>query len=106
MRRAKILQKEKAFYINVPIKEIYKEPDLEGDILVQGIIDLYFVDENDNLVLLDYKTDYVENEQEDLLIKKYKIQLDLYDDAIEKLTGKEVKEKCVYLFGLDEGISI
>jgi len=50
--------------------------------------------------------DFVNEENKDEVINRYKKQLDLYSEVLKKLTGKEVKEKYVYLFGIDEGISI
>lgn len=106
MKKAKTLQKEKAFYINIPIKEVYKESDseLQGDILVQGIIDLYFIDENNKLILLDYKTDYVEVGQEKSLIEKYKVQLNLYKNALEEAFKRKVDEVYIYSTCLDKTI--
>ena len=111
MKNARILQKEKAFYINIPIEEIYKKTNdnnlnLKGDILVQGIIDLYFIDENNKLVLLDYKTDYVEVGKDELLIKKYKVQLDLYKNALEEALKREVDEVYIYSTCLDKLIKL
>nr|SUY22580.1 ATP-dependent nuclease subunit A [Clostridioides difficile] len=53
---------------------------------------------------MDYKTDFVNEENINQIIEKYKKQLDLYADIIETLTGKSVKEKCIYLFGVDEAV--
>jgi ATP-dependent helicase/nuclease subunit A len=105
MKKAKEIHKEKAFYINVPIKEVYTEvteENLEGNILVQGIIDLYFIDENDKLVLLDYKTDYVETGKEHQLIRKYQIQLDLYEKALEESLHRKVDEVYIYSTWMDK----
>jgi len=107
MKKAKKLHREKAFYINIPIKEVYKETEkdnLEGDILVQGIIDLYFIDENNRVILLDYKTDYVESEQ--ILIDKYKMQLDIYKRALEEALKQEVAEVYIYSTHLDKCIKV
>ena len=52
------------------------------------------------------QTDFVNNENKEEVINKYKKQLDLYGEVIENLTGKEVKEKYIYLFSIDEDISI
>lgn len=76
----KNIYKEKPFYINVPASQIY-DADIKENILVQGIIDLYFVNENGQIVLVDYKTDYVESGKEFELVEKYKSQLDLYKQA-------------------------
>ena len=95
LKNAKEIYQEKPFYINVPAKEIYEE-NIEEDVLVQGIIDLYYIDANDNLVLLDYKTDYVEKGKENELIEKYRGQLKLYKDALESALNKNVDKVCIY----------
>jgi len=107
MKNAKELYKEKAFYLNLPINTVYSElvnDDFAGDILVQGIIDLYFIDENNKLILLDYKTDYATKEEE--LISKYKMQLDIYKKALEEALQRKVDEIYIYSTWLDKEIII
>lgn len=72
-------------------------------ILIQGIIDVYF-EEEDGLVLLDYKTDRVYQKEE--LIARYKSQLDYYAEALRRLTGKPVKERLIYSFSLQTEIAV
>lgn len=102
-RNAKEVYKEKPFYINIPAKEVYQE-ELEEEILVQGVIDLYYIDANDNLVLVDYKTDYVEQEIE--LVNKYSKQLEFYQKALELALNKKVAKKCIYSVYLGKEIEI
>ena len=71
--------------------------------MIQGIIDVYF-EEDGELVVADYKTDRVSNGQE--LIDKYQKQLDYYARALQNLTGKRVKEKIIYSFGLKKEIML
>ena len=71
--------------------------------LVQGIIDVYFQEE-DGLVVLDYKTDRINRAEE--LTERYHAQLDYYGRALEQLTGKKVKEKVIYSFTLGETITL
>lgn len=80
--------------------------EYEGQ-LIQGIIDLYF-EEGGELVLVDYKTDRVmKNEAgEKELVRRYAIQLDYYAKALTQLTGKKVKEKIIYSFALGKGLSV
>jgi len=104
MIQAKEVQREKPFYINIPAKEIYNE-DLEEKILVQGIIDLYYITQADELVLVDFKTDFVENRDENILIDKYKTQLDLYKRALESATGQKVSRVYIYSTYLEKEIS-
>ena len=72
--------------------------------LVQGIIDLYYIDKNDNLVLLDYKTDYVANGNEQELIDKYKQQLELYKRALEDSLNRKVDKIYIYSIYLNKRI--
>ena len=94
LKEAKEIYREKPFYINIPAKEIYEDNKIEESILVQGIIDLYYIDKNDNLILVDYKTDYVQNQQE--LIDKYCEQLRLYKKALESSYNKKVYKIYIY----------
>ena len=105
LKTAKEVEREKPFYINVPAKEIYKE-ETEENILVQGIIDLYYIDKDNNLNLVDYKTDYVEEGKEQELVIKYKKQLELYKEALEKTYKKQVKNTYIYSVYLNKEIKI
>ena len=105
LKEAKEIYKEKPFYINVPAREIYKE-NCEENILVQGIIDLYYIDKDDNLKLLDYKTDYVEPGNEQELVKKYSKQIELYKEALEEALNKKVEKVYIYSVYLEKTIEI
>ena len=109
------LRKEQPFVLGVAASEIYPEiyQDIqkrsqeadenrkEETILIQGIIDVWF-EEEDGLVLLDYKTDRVRNASQ--LKELYHAQLDYYAQALEQLLEKPVKEKIIYSFALKEEI--
>jgi len=95
IQKAKKIFKEQPFYMNIPVKEIYNI-DSEEKVLVQGIIDLYFIDEHDNIILVDYKTNYVEIGKEEELTKQYEKQLSLYKRAIEEVVGKKVEKTYIY----------
>ena len=105
LKKAKEVYKEKTFYINIPAKDVYGE-ETEENILVQGIIDLYYIDKNGELKLVDYKTDYVQPGEENKLVEKYKKQLDLYAKALEKVYKKKVSEKYIYSVYLEKEIKI
>lgn len=105
LKNAKKIYKEKPFFINIPAKEIYGE-NLEEDILVQGIIDLYYINQQDEIILVDYKTDYVEKGKEHSLIEKYKVQLDLYKRALEETLRKKVSKVYIYSVYLGKEIEI
>ncbi len=68
------------------------EEDVSAHVILQGIIDLYFY-EGDEIILADYKTDYVLDEA---AIAGYSVQLEIYQMALEAATGKKVREKMLY----------
>lgn len=97
------LFKEQPFVLSLPASRLSDEfPDTE-QILIQGIIDVYF-EEDGKIVLADYKTDAVKEPEE--LIERYKIQLDYYAEALERITGKEVVQKIIYSFALGREIVV
>ena len=102
------LFKEKAIDYNIKLKNLFKDENIEEDekIMVVGIIDLFFENENGEIILLDYKTDYVTKENLEEIKARYKVQLDLYKSAIEDISGKKVTKKGLYLFGINEFVEI
>lgn len=106
LKQAKEIHKEHPFYINIKASRIYNQINKEDDedILVQGVIDLFFIDKDDKLILVDYKTDYVQHENE--LVEKYKGQLELYKEALEQSLNKKVDKMCIYSVYLNKLIEI
>ena len=103
MINAHVVQREKAFYISIPAKEIYNE-ELKENILVQGVIDLYYINEQNKLILVDFKTDYVEDRNEQILVDKYNIQLELYKRALEDALQRKVDKVYIYSTYLEKEI--
>ena len=102
------LFKEKAIDYNIKLKNLFRDENISEDekIMVVGIIDLFFENENGEIILLDYKTDYVTKENLEEVKERYKVQLDLYKSAIEDISGKKVAKKGLYLFGINEFVEI
>ncbi|NLW90587.1 MAG: helicase-exonuclease AddAB subunit AddA [Syntrophomonadaceae bacterium] len=86
---------------------------IAGDehLIVQGVIDLYF-EENDGIVLVDYKSSYVSAIDEEgqnsphNLVERYRPQIKLYKQALESILGARVKESYIYLFATGEAVLI
>ena len=84
---------------NIPDEEL---------LLVQGIIDAFFLEEDPSgieyLILVDYKTDKVSDENH--YIHTYAPQLNAYADALTRSFGLPVKEKIIYSLELGKEIRI
>ena len=97
------LFREQHFMLNLPHNELFSSGEVREHVLLQGIIDAFFI-EDDEIVLIDYKTDHVKTEE--VLVERYKKQLELYGKALESITGKRVKEKLIYSVNLGKSITV
>ncbi|MBM7579788.1 helicase-exonuclease AddAB subunit AddA [Jeotgalibacillus terrae] len=82
--------------------------NVDDPVLIQGIADCLFEDE-DGLVLLDYKTDYVDRadpQMKEKLSERYRLQLSLYKKALEKSLNRNIDEVYLYFFNADMTIKI
>lgn len=98
-----MLQKEKSFFLGIPADRVRVEFPHEEMMLVQGIIDAYFEEDNE-FVLVDYKTDRVDTAKE--LAERYLVQMQYYAEALEKSFHKKVKEVVLYSLELGEEVIV
>ena len=105
LKQAKKVFKEQPFYINLKAKDIYSN-NSDDNILVQGIIDLYYINQKDEIILVDYKTDFVNPGEEQILSAKYKKQLEIYQNALEQALEKKVSKKYIYSVYLNKMIEL
>lgn len=104
LRTADIIETERTFSLLMQPKELFfgeAYADVTDRILVNGIIDCYFI-QKDEVILLDYKTDRIYDEEE--LKERYRIQLHLYKTALERALGLPVKETYLYSFSMGRAI--
>ena len=100
---AKRIERELPFSMLFEGKRVYDTLEDGENLFLQGIIDTAF-EEGGEWVLVDYKTDRVKSGED--LIKRYKIQMDLYKEALQRLTGMPVKACYIYSFRLHDAITI
>ena len=98
---SKRVERELPFSMLFDGNRVYPGVENGERLFLQGIIDTAFV-EDDQWVLVDYKTDRVKSGDE--LIRRYKIQMDLYKEALERLTNMPVKASYIYSFRLHEAV--
>ena len=98
---SKRVERELPFSMLFDGNRVYPDVEKGERLFLQGIIDTAFV-EDGQWVLVDYKTDRVKSGDE--LIRRYKIQMDLYKEALETLTDMSVKASYIYSFRLHEAV--
>ena len=113
------LYREQRFMIELPLSTIKEymgtlSPSVETNhsksarVILQGVIDAFYINDNDNIVLIDYKTDGLINKKvtKKQLIDNYKIQMDLYEKALTQILEKKVEKRIIYSFALNEAIEL
>ena len=103
-----IIHRELPFFTRISaskVKEDISKESYNEEVRLQGVIDLFF-ELDGEIILVDYKTDYVKDNIEEEMNRRYKIQLDYYSDAIKKITGKVVNKRYLYLFYIDKEIEL
>ena len=80
----------------------------EKNIVIQGIIDAFYINDNDEIVVIDWKTDGIKNGRvsENELVDNYQVQLEIYGKVLSELTGLTVKKRYIYSFTLNKEIEI
>ena len=96
------LYREQPFVMGIPAKRLGEEFPEQEKVLIQGIIDAFFVEDGE-IVLLDYKTDRVNTGKE--LWDRYETQVEYYEEALSKLMQMPVKERILYSFSLEECVT-
>lgn len=94
-KNAKFIYREKQFLLRENYNKLVKNSDNNSKVIVQGIIDLV-IDNGEDVILIDYKTNKTKNEQ--LLIDKYSLQLNIYKLAFEKATNLKITKVYLYSF--------
>ena len=94
---------EQPFVLGIAANTINEELPEDEQVLIQGIIDVFFI-EDDKIILLDYKTDVIDHSGQ--LEERYRTQLLYYKEALERITGKTVAETLLYSFYLEKEIAV
>lgn len=97
------LYRESPFVMGMDLTLTHPAAPGEEMVLVQGIIDAYFI-EDGKIIVADYKTDRISDGRK--LGERYKGQLDYYGKALERMTGLPVREKIIYSTCLGEAFSV
>lgn len=108
-KRGSKVFRELPFYTEINVRNV--DESLSNDVSeekvrLQGVIDCFFQDVDDKIVLLDYKTDYIPKGGLNEFVDKYRVQLKYYKEALEKITECDVTECYLYSFYINKEILV
>jgi len=104
-RRAGMRRAEQPFCLRMSAKEAGLSDTSEENIVVQGVIDMCFV-EDGKWIIVDYKTDRVSKEDAAQAARKYTVQLELYAKALSRITHMDVAARYIYFLRIGEAVRI
>ena len=105
LRRAERVEREYRFSLLVPAGEYYPGLGPDEEVLLQGVVDLFAV-ENDGVTVVDFKTDHVSGNLQEERALAYRSQLQAYSAALERILELPVKRRILYFFHTGEWISL
>lgn len=117
LKHARNIWRERRFNIKLPASDFTTDTELKEtlkneDVLVQGVIDLLYIDSKGKTVLLDYKTDRFTalqkagGEAERILIERHTRQLSYYAEACKRIFGRPVDYVYIYSFDLGKKVVV
>lgn len=95
------LFREQPFVLGIPADRLDGDFPHEETVLIQGVMDAFFMEDGE-AVLVDYKTDRVRSER--ILCERYRVQMEYYKEAIERIRGVEVREAYIYSFFMGKAV--
>lgn len=104
--KAKEVYREKNFQTLMDSSEYNSSVKNSEKMILQGVIDCFFIEDDGQAVLVDYKTDKIKNGDTSEVVENYTLQLELYSKAIEQVAEVRVKERYLYLFDINKAVKI
>lgn len=116
--KAKHIWREQRFNILLPAAAFTEDEDYaklikDEKLLVQGVMDIFFENDKGELILCDYKTDYLTKEEiKDPILARKKLcaahsrQLSYYAEALRSMFGKYPSRVLIYSLPLGDAVEI
>ncbi len=100
------VRREIPFNLRCSCGRIFDElDDCDEELLIQGVIDLFFREDNE-LVVVDFKTDHVTPDNYKELVSQYRVQINLYQEALKTINQAKIKAGYLYFFATGEAILV
>ena len=106
IRASGAVYREYRFSLLRPAREYDARAAADDSVLLQGVVDCFFEEDDGSLVVLDFKTDRIAPGGEEARAAVYRPQLETYSAALERIFGRQVREKILYFFATGEAVTL
>ncbi len=106
LRRSARVEREFKFSLLAPAADYYPEAGPGEEVLLQGVVDCWFIEEDGAATVVDFKTDRVSESAVDHRAEDYRPQLDAYTRALSQAAGVEVARRYLWFFSAGRAIEV
>ncbi len=106
LRRSPRVEREFKFSLLVPAADYYPEAAAGEEVLLQGVVDCWFTEEDGTVTVADFKTDRVGEDAVAGRAEDYRPQLDAYTRALAQAAGAVVRRRCLWFFSVGHEIEL
>ena len=106
LRRSPRVEREFKFSLLTPAADYYDEAEPGEEVLLQGVVDCWFVEEDGTVTVVDFKTDRVSEDTVASRAEDYRPQLDAYTRALSQAAGVAVKRRCLWFFSVGHEVEL
>lgn len=100
------VEREFKFSLLCPAADYYPGAEAGEQVLLQGVVDCWFVEEDGTVTVVDFKTDRVTEDTVAARARDYRPQLDAYSRALSQAAGLEVKRRCLWFFNVGQAVEL
>ena len=105
--RAKVLEREFKFTLLVPAVDYYPEAEgLEDEVLLQGVVDCWFEEDDGTITVVDFKSDRVSRDTVQARVDEYRGQLSVYTRALSEVMGCTVGKRYLWFFAIGDAVEV
>lgn len=106
LRRSARVEREFKFSLLAPAADYYPGAEEGEQVLLQGVVDCWFVEEDGTVTVVDFKTDRVGEAGLPERAEEYRPQLDAYSRALSRAAGVEVRRRCLWFFSVGQAVAL
>ncbi len=106
LRQSERVEREFKFSLLAPAADYYEGADPGEDVLLQGVVDCWFVEADGTVTVVDFKTDRVSQDAIAARAEGYRPQLDAYTRALSRAAGVTVRRRCLWFFSTGRAVEV
>ena len=106
LRQSERVEREFKFSLLAPAADYYEGADPEEEVLLQGVVDCWFVEADGTVTVVDFKTDRVSQDAIAARAEGYRPQLDAYTRALSRAAGVTVRRRCLWFFSTGRAVEV